>query len=127
METIDPDANSLVSSTRIMSIAAGQLFPMQIASLKAIPLVVFGEALKNEVNVDFDAKSVIFTLTGTSNFPVAETEVRLGYLIQYVHQLIGKFEVSVFLNGRNIDGQVSKARKPRTNRKRKKGLRKVRK
>lgn len=126
---MEVDAEKVIDTIRLRSIAEGKLFDVQILNLKAIPLVIFGEDLTNTFQIDFEARKIHFELTGITTVPSVQFKERLGFLIQSVRKIIGNFEVTVLLNKKNLNGPDSSTRKVRkkSNIKRKKRLRKVRK
>lgn len=125
MEDVE-DPEKIIDTVRLASIANNTIYDIQVVNLKCIPLVIFGEELQNEFKIDCDKRTISFELTGKADYPEDETKLRLEHLVQYVHKILGNYEVSVLMNKKALNGKpASKARKP--NPKRKKSVRKVRK
>jgi hypothetical protein len=120
-------AEEIVDKARLLSLATGKLYDLQILNLKYIPLVVFGEELSNEFHIDFDSKTIVFYLTGKSDYPESEAKIRLEYLIHQVKKFIGNFEVSVVLNEKKMNKDEPEQRQPnKVNRKNRKNVNKKR-
>ena len=95
----------IIDKVRLLSIATGKIYDIQILNLKSIPLVLFGEGLKNEIALDCDNLMVKFSLTGKCQHTKAEIKERAEHLVQYVKRLLGsKYSTSLVLNEKVIYG-----------------------
>lgn len=98
-----------IDKVRMLSQATGKIYDFQLLNLKSIPLVMFGENLKNEVSVDCDNMVVKFNLTGKCQHKPAEIKVRVAHLVQYVRRLLGsQYKVALVLNKKVIYGNRDK-------------------
>jgi hypothetical protein len=110
--TLKDEAGEMLDSVRLLSIANQKLYPVQETNLQLIPLVIFGEKLKNVVNLDFDSKKVTFTLTGKADYPKNQEQIRKDYLTQCTHRILGSdFNVTVKLNNKSNYQEKTKTKK----------------
>lgn len=100
-EKTEPE--KLLDTARLLFEVSGKLSEFQILNLKNAPLFLFGNELSNNVEIDFDSKSVCFDLKGKPDFLEENEKDFCENLVFFTKKLLGYgINVNLTINERKL-------------------------